>query len=121
MVLDIEQVRDPSNHFPVILGRLFLTTADVVIRYRNGVMTLSFGNMIVELNIFHTNSQPSIMDNHEEVNMIDVSVNHTFDESCYENALEKCLAHFEMNFDIEESIEEVNTLLDSVPIMDTNL
>jgi len=26
-----------------------------------------------------------------------------------------------MNFDIEESIEEVNALLDSVPIMDTNL
>ena len=26
-----------------------------------------------------------------------------------------------MNFDIEESIEVVNVLLDSVPIMDTNL
>ena len=52
VVLDTEPVRDPSNHSPVILGRLFLTTADTVIRCRNGVMILSFGNMIVELNIF---------------------------------------------------------------------
>ena len=84
-------------------------------------MTLPFGNMIVELNVFHTSSQPSILDDHEEVNMIDVSVNHIFEESCYEDTLEKYLAHFGMNFDIEESIEEVNTLLDSFPIMDTNL
>ena len=46
---------------------------------------------------------------------------HIFEESCYEDPLEKYLAHFGMNFDIEESIEEVNTLLDFVPIMDTNL
>ena len=76
---------------------------------------MSFGNMTVELNVFHTSSQPSIID------MIDVSVNHIFEESCYEDPLEKCLAHFEMNFNIEKSIEEVNTLLDSVSIMGTNL
>jgi len=34
-------------------------------------MTLSFGNMTVELNIFHTSSQPPVMDDHEEVNMIE--------------------------------------------------
>ena len=53
--------------------------------------------------------------------MIDASINHTFEESCCKDPLEKCLAHFEMNFDIEESIEEVNALLDSFPIMDTKL
>ena len=84
-------------------------------------MTLSFGNMTVELNIFHTSSQPSIIDDHEEVIMIDVSVNDTFEESFYEDPLEKCLAHFGMNFDIDKSIEEVNTLLDFVPNMNTNL
>jgi len=31
------------------------------------------------------------MDDHEEVNMIDMLVSHTFEESCYENPLEKCL------------------------------
>ena len=104
----------------MIFGRPFLAIVDAVIRCRNGVMTLSFGNLIVELNIFHISSQPHVMDDHEEVNMIDVSVNHTFEKSCYEHPLEKCLAHFKINFDIEESIEEVNALLDFVPIMDTN-
>ena len=116
MVLDTEPVRDPSNHSPVILWRSFLPTADAVIRCRNGIMTLSFGNITVELNIFHTSSHPHLNDDHEEVNMIDVSVNHTFEKSCYEHPLEKCLAHFKINFDIEESIEEVKALLDSVPI-----
>jgi len=53
------------------------------------------------------------MDDHEEINMIDISVNHTFEESCYDDPLEKCLTHFRQNFDIDESIDEVNALLDS--------
>ena len=57
-------------------------------------MTLSFGNMTVELNVFHTNSQPPAMDNHEEVSMIDIFVSHTFKESCYDDLLKKYLAHF---------------------------
>ena len=60
------------------------------------------------------------MDDYEEVNIIDVAVNHNFEKSYYEDPLEKCLAHFGMNFNIEESIEEVNALLGYVPIMDTN-
>ena len=39
--------------------------------------------------------------------MIDILVSHTFEESCYEDPLEKCLAHFEQNFDIDESFKEV--------------
>jgi len=121
VVLDTELDRNLSNHSPVILGRLFFATANAVIRCKNGVMTLSFGNMTVELNVFHTSSQPSIMDDHEEVNIIDVAVNHNFEESYYEDPLEKCLAYFGMNFNSEESIDKVNALLDTVSIMDTNL
>jgi len=68
VVLDTKAVRDPINHSPVILGRPFLTTADAVIRCGNGVMTLSFENITVELNNFHTSSQPHVMDDHEKVN-----------------------------------------------------
>ena len=67
VVLDTEPIRDPSNHSPVILGRPFLTIADDLIRCRNGVMTFSFGNMTVEPNIFHTSSQPHVMDDHKAV------------------------------------------------------
>ena len=83
-------------------------------------MTLSFGNMTVELNVFHTSSQLPKMDDHEEANMIDISVSHTFEESCDEDPLEKCLTHFGQNFDIDESLREVNALLDSVPVAYTN-
>jgi len=55
------------------------------------------------------------MDDHEEVNIIDVAVNHDFEESYYEDLLEKWLAYFGMYFDIEESIEEVYALLDLSP------
>ena len=71
----------------------------------------------IELNVFCTGSQPPIIDDHEEVNMIDVSVNHTFQEFCYEDPLEKCLAYFGQNLDIDKSIEEVNALLDSIHVM----
>jgi len=51
--------------------------------------------------------------------MIDISVNHTFEESCYEDPLKKCFAYFGQNFNIDESIEEVNALLDFVHVMCT--
>jgi len=90
--LDTEPITNPSDHSPVILGRLFLATADTVIRCRNGVMILSCENVTVELNVFLTSSQPPKMDDHAEVNMIDISVSHIIEESCYEDPLEKCLA-----------------------------
>jgi len=114
-----EPMINSSSHSPVILRRPFLTTVDAVIRCRNKVMILLFGNMTVELYIFHTSSQPHVIDDHEEVNMIDISVSHTFEESCYEDSFEKCLAHFGQNFDIDESIEEVNALLGFVPVIYT--
>ena len=54
------------------------------------------------------------MDEHEEVNMIDTLISQTFEESCYEDPLEKFSTHFGHNFDIDESLEEVNALLDFI-------
>jgi len=51
------------------------------------------------------------MDDHKEVNMIDILINHTFEESCYEDPLEKCLAHFRQNSNIDKSIKEVNAVM----------
>ena len=83
-------------------------------------MTLSFGSMIVEVNIFHTSSQPLVIDDHKEVSMIDILISHIFEGSYYDDPLEKYLTHFGQNVDIDELIEEVNALLDFVPIMYTN-
>ena len=38
---------------PIILRRPFLATSNAIINFRKGVMQLTFGNMTLELNIFH--------------------------------------------------------------------
>ena len=53
VVLDTEPIANGPNHVPIILGRPFLATANAIINCRNGVIQLTFGNMTLELNIFH--------------------------------------------------------------------
>ena len=53
VVLDTKPVAMAANHVPIILGRPFLATSNAIINCRNGVMQLTFGNMNLELNIFH--------------------------------------------------------------------
>ena len=53
VVLDTEPVAVGTNYVPIILGRPFLATSNAIINCRNGVMQLTFGNMTLELNIFH--------------------------------------------------------------------
>ena len=55
VVLDTEPIVSGPNHVLIILGRPFLATANAIINCRNGVMQLTFGNMTLELNIFHLN------------------------------------------------------------------
>ena len=53
VVLDTKPVVVGANHVPIILGRPFLATSKAIIDCRNVVMQLTFGNMTLELNIFH--------------------------------------------------------------------
>ena len=53
VVIDTEPIASRPNHVPIILGRPFLATSNAIINCRNGVMQLTFGNMTLELNIFH--------------------------------------------------------------------
>ena len=73
VVLDTEPVAVGPNHVPIILGRPFLATSNVIINCRNGVMQLTFGNMTLELNIFHLGKRHmhSEEDDFEEVCLID--------------------------------------------------
>ena len=53
MVLDIEPLRKGVNNVPIILEKLFLARTNPHINYHNGLMQLSLGNMIVEMNVFN--------------------------------------------------------------------
>ena len=57
VVLDTEPIAIGPNHVPIILGRPFLATFNAIINFRNGVMQLTFGNMTLELNIFHLSNK----------------------------------------------------------------
>ena len=57
VVLITELIAVGPNHVPIILGRPFLATSNVIINCRNGVMQLTFGNMTLELNIFHMSNK----------------------------------------------------------------
>ena len=57
VVLDTEPIASGLNHVPIILGRPFLATSNAIINCRNGVMQLTFGNMTLELNIFHLSNK----------------------------------------------------------------
>ena len=73
VVLDTEPVAVGTNYVLIILGRQFLATSNSIINFRNGVMQLTFGNMNLELNIFHLSKkhmQP-MEEGPEEVCIID--------------------------------------------------
>ena len=67
VVLDTEPIENGPNHVPIILGRPFLATANAIINCRNGVMQLSFGNMTLELNIFHLNNKHKLGETKNQV------------------------------------------------------
>ena len=62
VVLDTAPSSNEPNHVPIILGRLFLATANAIINCRNGIMQLTFGNMTLELNIFNLNDNPELVE-----------------------------------------------------------
>ena len=70
VVLDTEPSSNEPNHVPIILGRPFLATANAIINFRNGIMQLTFGDMTLELNIFHLNNHPNLLE----------TENHSIDE-----------------------------------------
>ena len=67
VVLDTEPIASEPNHVPIILGRPFLATANAIINCRNGIMQLTFGNMTLELNIFHLNNKHELLENQNHI------------------------------------------------------
>ena len=58
VVSNTKLARNYVNSILVILGRSFLTTTNAPINCCNELMQLSFGNIIVEMNVFNLCKQP---------------------------------------------------------------
>ena len=89
VVLDTEPVKVGANHMPIILGRPFSATSNAIINCRNGVMQLTFGNMTLELNIFHLSKKHMHQQENdsEEVCVIEASLEEQANELLMQDVL----------------------------------
>ena len=102
VVLDTQPVVNQGTQFPVILGWPFLATTNAIIHCRGGLMTLSFGNMTVNLNILNVIKEIRDEEDVCEVNMKDTVVQNYVDNVSYNDPLMSCLVR-------PSWIEEVTT------------
>ena len=121
VVLDTQPVVSQESQFPVILGKPFLGTTNATIHYRGGLMTLSFSNMIVNLNIFNVIKEVGDGEDICEVNVIESIVQELVDHFSCDNPLKFCLVS-------PKCVEEVTTpeveflysILEHSKVMETN-
>ena len=90
-VLDTQPVVSQGRQIPIILGRSFLATTNATIHCREGLMTLSFGNMTVNLNIFNVIKEVGDDEDICEVNVIESIVQEFVDHFSCDNPLKSCL------------------------------
>ena len=66
VVLDTEPMAESTRQVPIMLGRPFFATDIAIINCRNGIMQLTFGNMTLELNIFHLSNRDKTVEDKEQ-------------------------------------------------------
>ena len=95
-----------SENQPIILEKPFLATSNAIIKGRNGVMKLTFGNMTLELNIFHLSKkhmQP-VEEGPKEVCIIDTILEEQADQQQMRDVLIEELSN------CSEELQEVQDL-----------
>ncbi|RVW24092.1 hypothetical protein CK203_091339 [Vitis vinifera] len=111
VVLDTDPIVKGINYVPIILGRPFLATSNAIINCRNGVMQLTFGNMTLELNIFHLcqkHIHPEEDEGLEEVCIIDTLV----EEHCNQSILDQFEESLNESLEVlEEGLPEPSDVL----------
>ena len=120
-VLDTQHVVNQGTQFPVILGRPFLATTNSIIHCRGGLMTLSFGNMTVNLNIFNVIKEIGDDEDVCEVNMIESVVQNYADHVSYNDPLKSCLVSSSCVEEVTTSeLEYLHSIIEHSKVMEAN-
>ena len=121
VVLDTQPVVNQGTQFPVILGRPFLATANAIIHYRGGLMTLSFVNMTVNLNIFKVIKEIGDEEDVCEVNMIDSVVQNYVDNVSYDDPLMSSLVSPSWVEEVITSKSEfLHSIIEHIEVLEAN-
>ena len=119
--LDTQPVVNQGTQFPVILGRPFLATANAIIHCRGGLMTLSFGNMNINLNIFNVIKEIGDDEDVCEVNMIEYVVQNYVDHVSYDDPLKSCLVSPSCVEEVTTSeLEFLHSIIEHIEVMEAN-
>ena len=117
IVLDTKSVQNPGSQIPMILGRPFLATANALINCRTRIIKIPFGNMTVELNVFHIKKQPLEYDEVQQVCLIEDIVEEAVEESSMEYPLKAWFAQFGEDLDLDKLLEQSDAILETAPLV----
>ena len=121
VVLDTQPVVNQGTQFPVILGRPFLATANAIIHCRGGLMTLSFDNMTVNLNIFNVIKGMGDEEDVCEVNMVDSVVQKYLDNVSHDDPLMSCLVSPSWDEEVTTSESEfLQSIIEHNEVLEVN-
>ena len=125
--METEPIANECKQIPVILGRPFLATVNALINCRNGLMNLSFGNMIVELNVFNMCKQSHHQEyddnENEEIDPIEPIIEEHIQDENFINSTEICfISSFESSKELDCDTVNICPTHDStqVPTCDDN-
>ena len=120
-VLDTQPVVNQGTQFPVILGRPFLATANAIIHCRGGLITLSFGNMTVNLNIFNVIKGMGDEEDVCEVNVVDSVVQKYLDNVSYDDPLMSCIVTPSWDEEVTTSESEfLHSIIEHNEVLEVN-
>ena len=120
VVLDTEPISSEPNHVPIILGRPFLATANAIINCRNGVMQLTFGNMTLELNIFHLNNKQNLLETENQISDEVVSIDQCAGKQCVQE-LQEVISQEDEEILVLPSTPTASQLLNSTAITEEQI
>ncbi|XP_062104267.1 uncharacterized protein LOC133815443 [Humulus lupulus] len=112
LILDTQYVVNMESKIPIILGRPFLAIVNALINCRNGLMKISFGNMTLEVNIFHVAKQPHDDDECYQTFLINTLIPEEIQLQSNSNDLDELLSVSESS-GFDESINEISCYKDS--------
>ena len=121
VILDTQPVVNQGTQFPVILGKTFLAIANAIVHCRGGLMTLSFGNMTVNLNIFNVIKEIGDDEDVCEVYMIEFVVQNYVNHVSYDDSIKSCLVSLSCVEEVTTSeLEFLHSIIEHSEVMEAN-